>query len=290
MTKDKTFRVVAADGSATQEVVTYLQARTEEDARDIVIGMGLSVKSVSQLATGKSAMHAAKTRSDLWLHNKPIFITTVLIACAIAASLFVAVPSYLASSIFHRTEIDTDGSNFEVISSNRTPPHKASFDIRLYQAVDKNELERIARVIRNNSNTRNINNIYIAYYLPEMEVGDGAWATADWTPNLKVEIVGLEADMYRESSSTSRSSVDEILIGRWVDQRPFVASAVSLVRRNDSISLIQVYNDGSSETRNVRAVDGRYYIDSNVYLVINRKGNLEWFDNKGHFLTCTRLP
>ena len=66
--------------------------------------------------------------------------------------------------------------------------------------------------------SRPYDRIFIVYYLPEMPVGAGGWATTHFAPGLDVRILGLTPE---EASA----GVDSILpstredIGRWSDDR-----------------------------------------------------------------------
>lgn len=55
------------------------------------------------------------------------------------------------------------------------------------------------------------------YWLPGMVIGNGAWATTHFNPDLKVEVFGVTAANKEALSATMNAAPLEQLIGRWQD-------------------------------------------------------------------------
>ena len=65
-------------------------------------------------------------------------------------------------------------------------PFKCSFVIRLENKLSEQELTLMSNKIRDDAPT--VDNLFINYYLPCMEVGNGAWAAARFTPEFSLNI------------------------------------------------------------------------------------------------------
>lgn len=79
---------------------------------------------------------------------------------------------------------------YTVINRDEYLPHKMSFDIRVNKVDGKfpteKQLADISTYLR--SMEKPHNRTFVCFYLPEMEVDEGAWATAHFNPDLKVWI------------------------------------------------------------------------------------------------------
>ena len=65
-------------------------------------------------------------------------------------------------------------------------PFKCSFVIRLENKLSEQDLTLMSNKIRDDAPT--VDNLFINYYLPCMEVGNGAWAAARFTPEFSLNI------------------------------------------------------------------------------------------------------
>ena len=82
---------------------------------------------------------------------------------------------------------------YTVINETKLPRIKRSVDIRLNRPVSEATLTTIAAEIKS-SDSGDYERTFIGYYLPEMQVGAGCWATSHYNPDLDVQILGLSAD------------------------------------------------------------------------------------------------
>ena len=85
------------------------------------------------------------------------------------------------------------GANYSIISENHYRNVKRSIDVRLDKKASAEVLNAIALKLKN-MERKKYERTFIAYYLPNMEVGAGAWATSHFDPELDVRILGLTAD------------------------------------------------------------------------------------------------
>ena len=74
-------------------------------------------------------------------------------------------------------------SDYEIINDTNIPDIKRSVDVRLKKVIGAEGLATMAQEIKQGQYQRT----FIAYYLPNMEVGKGAWATTHFNPTLEIK-------------------------------------------------------------------------------------------------------
>jgi hypothetical protein len=178
----------------------------------------------------------------------------------------------------------TEG-DYAIIKEAKLRTDKASLDIRLRKEVDKRVLAKIANELRNDGR-RKFERIFINFYLPDMKPGEGAWATTHFNPNLEVNILGMTS-VEKETllSNTAKSSMD--IIGRWIDNSPYVGGIYSISKSKDGYKLIVNFKDGSKMTKNLvlkQSEGGRTFYESGnnkeFYQIVGN-GSLKLFDEDG---------
>lgn len=187
------------------------------------------------------------------------------------------------------------GANYSIISDNDFRNVKRSIDVRLDKKASAEVLNAIALKLKN-MERKKYERTFIAYYLPNMEVGAGAWATSHFDPELDVRILGLTADeeekMAKEAKSTSRD-----VVGIWMDDRPYVGATITIYRENSKLYLESKYKDGSGSTEEMTETKiniGTKLVEKGgnphgEYFVLNKKGDLQAGDNDGIFLKYKKL-
>lgn len=182
---------------------------------------------------------------------------------------------------------------FTVVERTASPPQKLSFDIRLADKISEQELAAIANHLKAQE-TASFDRIFILYYLPEMEIGSGAWASTHFNPSLRVKILELP-----KPDATSAKVVKDITvrkadaasdqIGVWVDERPYVGSTRTLYRDGGQIKLKINFKDGSGTTKTLmESADsrGRKFVDQagsdfGEYYILSPNGEFSIYDNEG---------
>ncbi|OOF03801.1 hypothetical protein BZG80_09400 [Salinivibrio sp. MA440] len=188
-----------------------------------------------------------------------------------------------------------EGATYSIISDNEFRDVKRSVDVRLDRKVSAEALRTIAMELKN-MERKKYDRIFIAYYLPNMKVGSGAWATTHFDPELEVKILGLTAEeeekMVRAAKSTPRD-----VVGIWMDDRPYVGATVTIYRENNKLYLESKYKDGSGSTEEMtesQSTVGSKLVEKGgnphgEYFVLDKKGNLQAGDNNGIFLKYKKL-
>lgn len=84
----------------------------------------------------------------------------------------------------------SSNNNYEILKE-QTNNNICRLQIRLDKKITKNELTKLAKELR--KSRKNYDKLWISFYLPDLlpdKGGNGAWAIANFTPNLNVEILG----------------------------------------------------------------------------------------------------
>ena len=174
---------------------------------------------------------------------------------------------------------------------------KRSIDVRLDQRFTEAQLKEFAEALRK-SDSRQYQRTFIAFYLPDMKIDAGAWATAIYDPALQIRILGLTKEEYEKLQAASSSTdTSERIVGRWLDDRPGLGNRIELIQKQDVFFIRYTYKDGSGSREKVergsasagtrvarpsRKQAGEFYI-------ISKKGDLEVWDREGRYYIAKKL-
>jgi hypothetical protein len=187
------------------------------------------------------------------------------------------------------------GASYSVLDETTVPGSKRSLDVRLDQKVSEETLREIALELKGSA-SQNYDRTFIAYYLPDMTVGAGAWATTHFTPDLEVRILGLTAEEEQTLKVEAATGHGEVL-GSWLDERPFVGNKFTIFRQGGALFIQQAFKDGSGRQIEVAESDsplGRRYdkIESSStgdHWVVGADGDLQIRDNEGLIATAKKI-
>lgn len=195
--------------------------------------------------------------------------------------------SLIITSSDHRNSVPNtlnEDLRYEIINVSRMDGTKCSLDVMLGRKVSSDVLRALAISLRD-AEPRRYQRMFICYYLPGMTPGTGAWATSHFSPDLKVEILGLTAEQERKLLPESEEDSNQI-IGVWLDE---MLGKTMIRRENDMIVMVQQFGDGSS--RKLEMVETqesgqpRYKQKGEnpfgEYYVIDRSENLRVYDREG---------
>jgi hypothetical protein len=183
--------------------------------------------------------------------------------------------------------------NLKIVEDIKKRNIKRSVTVRLASKVSKEALGQIAKKIRK-ADKNNYKRTFILYYLPEMEIGMGAWATTHFNPELKVVILGLSLEEEKAlKSKKGETTRDEI--GAWITES--LPGILTIYRKNESYIQEWQFNDGSKLTRHLikkSSSKGMRLEEENnhfgEYYIINSANNLETWDRSGLISTSKRVP
>ena len=180
-----------------------------------------------------------------------------------------------------------DGPTYSVIGSDAIPRVKLSLDVRLDRRASEQELAAFARQLKDSARGT-YERTFIAFYLPGMAPGAGAWATAIFDAGLKVFVFGMTPDQERALTRAPPTTGGDI-IGVWVSDG-ILASRITIFRENGVPHVQQQFNyDGSESTKRLleqETSSGRRYefaegSATGDHFVITRSGTLEIRDDEG---------
>jgi hypothetical protein len=184
--------------------------------------------------------------------------------------------------------------SYTILSDEAMPPHKRSLDVLLNKKVSEEILTMIAHDLRGRD-ARTFERTFIVYYVPGMEVGAGGWATTHFNPDLKVAILGTTQDQEKTLTS-ERPAPGRDVVGTWLDDRPFMASRLTIYRSEGQLILEQKYPDGSSgesELHERATSAGRRFEEvgrqTGDYFLLDARGDLQIRDAEGLIATARKV-
>jgi hypothetical protein len=209
----------------------------------------------------------------------------------------------------------------KVLSANESGGGR-SITIRINQRISLDLVKTIATEIKKKEDIT-YSKYSVFFLLPNQKDGAGAWARALFEPNLKAEILGAtvedvekfhkfsilngwrtpkKVDMRRsplfaalaDDGPATYQNGGKIL-GEWISDQHGAACKMTLFTKGGTTYLNSYFPDGSQgtveyATKKIKQglrLDERYRIDnpSGDYYVVNRKGQLEFRDKDGLFMT-----
>ncbi|MCK4913717.1 MAG: hypothetical protein KAI59_04270 [Planctomycetes bacterium] len=172
---------------------------------------------------------------------------------------------------------------YEIINTQTFRDIKRSLDVRLNKKVSEETLRAIALKLKA-QDSRKYERTFICYYLPDMEIGTGAWATTHFNPNLDIRILGFTSEQEKNLKQRSDDPSREV-IGSWLDESPFIGKKYTVFRQNGKLFMEYMFEDGgtlkmeivekfSDKGRAFRKNKG----NNREYYLIDSQGNLQVWD------------
>jgi hypothetical protein len=200
-------------------------------------------------------------------------------------------------------EPDISNVHYSIVSAQYKNPVRCVLSVRLNKKIPQSQLAMIANKIRQESDCVS-DIIYIAFLLPEIKLGSGAWANVDFTPNIKIKFLGPSLEKEQEFKAKIIGENIEV-IGRWVDNTLDTKGEGVLERmryNSKGVLILEIYTieEPYKESPLPRILkkmvkNGKtIYIDieSDVYgeyFIINKNGDLECYDNQGYIQTNKKI-
>ncbi|MEX2410244.1 MAG: DUF2971 domain-containing protein [Candidatus Paceibacterota bacterium] len=187
----------------------------------------------------------------------------------------------------------SQSQEFQIISKSYNRfVGKASINIKLSRKITKNQLQFVAADIRSKVFPM-AERIFMMYYLPDMEINSGAWATSHFSDGkINVIIHGLTEEKEKDLLENFRNDKRDI-VGRWFDNTPFASSVRVLFKNEGNIYFETIFADGSSFEEEMiasKTPEGtRYdYVDDGgygEYFIVNDRSDLLFVSENGVFRT-----
>lgn len=198
--------------------------------------------------------------------------------------------------MFSTVQAETvEGATYSIISDNNSGGVKRSIEVRLDKKVSADRLRMIALKLKN-MERKKYERIFISYYLPNMEIGAGGWATSHFTPELEVIILGLTAEKEEKMTQAAKSTSRDV-VGIWMDERPYIGATITIYRENKKLYLKSKYKDGSGSTEEMtetQSTIGTKLVEKGgnphgEYFVLDKKGNLQAGGSHGIFFKYKKI-
>ena len=186
-----------------------------------------------------------------------------------------------------------DDVSYSIIDSTAIAGIKRSLDVRLNKRVAEDTLHAIALKLKS-QDSRDYDRTFIVYYLPDMTVGAGAWATTHFTPELEVKILGLSTEEEKKLSAVPANREIIEIVGQWLDE--IASSRITIFREGGKLYGERMFADGSSHKKELvekRSPLGRRFdqVDAATagdHWILDSRGNLQLHDNDGLIRTAKR--
>lgn len=198
---------------------------------------------------------------------------------------------FLLSCGSEESKTPTDVS-YEIIDEDTSEDFsKSNINIRLNKRVNEEVLTEIAKELK--KTRTEYSKIWIMYLLPNMEVGKGAWATTNFTPDLEVEILGGTIEEIHKMES---KKVSGEILGKWRDFNPLSESNRFLVKEEGLFKMkIISHKDGWDEVQILREINQNgkikyeYENDFSEYYLLEENGNMAIFSENGKIKELMKL-
>nr|WP_321237556.1 hypothetical protein [uncultured Psychroserpens sp.] len=186
--------------------------------------------------------------------------------------------------------------NFIIINEDKDDlVNKTSIDIRLNGRITIEQLKAIGLKLKNDRPS--MQKLWAFYYLPENEIGNGAWAITHFKPKLEVKILGSTKESFQELNS---KLVSGNILGIWLDNDALAPNKLFLVREHNKLIMKTIYAKSSItnggeiledllKTKKNGLTKYNYENNHGEYYIIEKNGNLGLYDKNGKFKEAKKV-
>lgn len=162
--------------------------------------------------------------------------------------------------------------------------NKCNVVVELKKKMSIDELKEIANSLRNTRKT--YDKLWILFYLTDTSLDEVGWAMANFTPDLKVEIIGATETEEKEQKINAEN-VDGKIIGKFYYQS--IPATYTVYENNGKTFIKTLFSDESSsitelktkELKNGTRLEDKEGNPHGEYYVLNKNGELELWDKEG---------
>ena len=185
---------------------------------------------------------------------------------------------------------------YEILSDHKVGSVKRSVNVRIQDRISPDDVNAIAEAIHA-VDTNSYERTFIGLYLPhQQDLGAGCWATAHSKPDREIQILGMTAERAEEFRACAPEDGQNV-IGRWINDYPNVASAITIYESDSNYFMTNTYGDGSGGTYEMDLAQNgegqefrrRDRPSSNDYWLVRGDGGLEIRDSDGLISTPQRV-
>ena len=162
--------------------------------------------------------------------------------------------------------------------------NKCNIVVELAKKMSMDELKKIAKNLK--KTRKSYDKLWISFYLTDTSLDGIAWAIANFTPDLKVEIVGNTESEEKELKKNA-GNVDGKIIGKFYEDQ-YIDGTCTVYEKDGNTFLKISFNDGSSSITELKTKDLKNGIrledkegnPNGEYYILNKNGNLEFYDSE----------
>lgn len=165
---------------------------------------------------------------------------------------------------------------------------KATIDVRLSRKLTKDEIKIVATEIMNKYS--GYTKYFIFYWLPNVEIGTGAWATSHFNNNsLFVNIQGV--DEATEKKLKNAKIPEGTLIGKWYDGRAMVENTIIIYKKGNVTRAREVYKGGGFNEKDLTKSGSKYIYENDFgeFYKIESDGNLGLYSQNGRYGVASKI-
>lgn len=164
--------------------------------------------------------------------------------------------------------------------------------VELNQKVDKHVLGAISEILK--EERKQYKKLWIGYFI-EGESTEITWATANYLPNLELDINGSTVKQ-NEDLKKSASTIEGVIKGKWKCEKSLAGATLVLFKNSaDTWIMRTTLNDGSilDAEVTITGTPGKLKIDDHnghgEYYVLESNGNLGMYGKDGKFDEATKM-
>lgn len=174
---------------------------------------------------------------------------------------------------------------------------KCVVSVKVYEKLQEEDLKKVSNIVIEDINPIT-KRVHVFFFLPEMDINQGAWARVDYEPHANVVYLGRDL----KDDSILNNSFEHITdyIGLWVDNS-LNGDILIRIREDKQLGFVFEYISSSDPkpsefpSRLRKGVEGGHTVyydiesEANEYFVVEANGNLSAYDNDGLIATFNRI-
>lgn len=189
-------------------------------------------------------------------------------------------------------------SKYSILNISVNNKVKTVASIRIPNKIPDSELRLIATKAKSEMNPMS-ERVHLFFLLPEMKDNNGAWARADFNPDLQIYILGQTIASENSIKNYKKQNNKEVFLGQWTDDY-YNADLIYRMRKDVQQGLVlELYSPSENEIgpfptilKKSNKKGKTIYIDTNSpnqYFIINTKGDLVAYDESGYIVTYKKI-
>ena len=162
--------------------------------------------------------------------------------------------------------------------------NKCNIVLELTKKMSMDELKKIAKDLK--KTRKSYDKLWIKFYLTDTSLDGMVWASANFTPDLKVEIDG-NTESEEKKLKKNAVNVDGKIIGKFYEDQ-YIHGTCTVYEKDGNTFLKISFNDGSSSITELKIknlengirLEDKEGNPNGEYYILNKNGDLEFYDSE----------